>query len=172
MHYVLANTKYGADVSKATGHPDGLVVLATIFHASEKNDTYLEPLIEGLGKVKEEGANTTLAGHKVLLDHMLPDERDLFFKYEGSLTTPPCAQSVTWILYRDISAINPKQLKAFRDLTKHDENDNVVKIGHNAREIQLSHGRKVYGSVGKSGSGFLGRVKELFGVHEPAIKLM
>lgn len=171
MHYVLANTKYGADVGKAGKHADGLVVLATIFHASDKNDTYMQPLLDSLVKVQDEGQNTTLAGSKILLDHILPDERDLFFQYDGSLTTPPCSQAVNWLVYRDISAISPQQLAVFRAVTHHDAKNNVIAIGHNVRELQKSAGRLVRGSVHKP-QNFWEKIKQAFKGKEPAIKLM
>lgn len=171
MHYVLANTKYGADVGKAGQHADGLVVLATIFHASDKNDTYMQPLLDSLSKVQDEGSNTTLTGSKLLLDHILPDERDLFFQYEGSLTTPPCSQAVNWLVFRDISAISPHQLSVFRSLTHHDGKDNVVRIGHNVRDLQTASGRTVRGSVHKPAN-IWEKIKKVFKGKEPAIKLM
>jgi carbonic anhydrase len=177
MHYVLANTKYGGDVATASQHEDGLVVLATIFHASRKNETHMQPLLNGLERVIDEGSNTTLAGEKLLLDHILPVDRDLFFKYQGSLTTPPCSQAVDWIVFRDISSINKRQLSYFRALTKRDPSNRVVKIGHNVRELQLQEDRKVYGSVGKrvgTKQGFLDKVRNILGFpkEEPAVKLM
>lgn len=170
MHYVLANTKYGADVAKAGQHPDGLVVLATIFHASDKNDTYMQPLLDSLSRIPDEGTNTTMEGSKLLLDHILPDERDLFFQYEGSLTTPPCSESVTWIVYRDISAISPRQLAVFRGLYHHDDDDNKVHIEHNVRDLQKSAGRVVRGSVHQKN--LWEKIKGLFKRKEPVVKLM
>ena len=180
MHYVLANTKYGGDASLASNHKDGLVVLGTIFHASETNDTYMQPLLNALHRVKEEGSVTRLWGEQLALDDLMPEERELFFKYEGSLTTPPCSQSVTWIVFRDISAISERQINYFRAMTKHGRNNQNVGIGHNVRELQLTDGRTVYGSKGIRGIGhknFLKRAgKKLahkMGMKkEPAIKLL
>ena len=176
MHYVLANTKYGGDASLASEHKDGLVVLATIFHASDTNDTYMQPLLNALDKVKEEGASTTLEGDQLTLDHLMPEERELFFKYEGSLTTPPCSQAVTWIVFRDISAITDRQIDYFRAMTKHGKNNENVGIGHNVRELQLTDGRTVYGSTGIRGANhlnFLQKLARKVGFKtEPAVKLL
>ena len=173
-------------MAKASAQPDGLVVLATIFHACERNDTYMQPLLDSLTQVLDEGTSVRLShGEKerredsVMLSHMLPDERDLFFRYSGSLTTPPCSQSVTWIVFRDISAISAPQLSYFRNLTKHDEDDHVVRISHNVRGLQLTEDRRVWGSVRETGfaAGILDRVRQViawFGLvkRDPVVKLM
>lgn len=33
-----------------------------------------------------------------------------YYAYSGSLTTPPCSESVTWIVFRDVLAISDKQV--------------------------------------------------------------
>ena len=34
-----------------------------------------------------------------------------YFTYSGSLTVPPCSESVTWTIFQDIIPINPNQVK-------------------------------------------------------------
>ena len=43
---------------------------------------------------------------------LLPDTRD-FFTYEGSLTTPPCSEVVTWLVLREPLKISEREVRCF-----------------------------------------------------------
>lgn len=43
---------------------------------------------------------------------LLPDERD-YFRYLGSLTTPPCSQKVIWTVFRNPVEMSPEQVRQF-----------------------------------------------------------
>ena len=59
--------------------------------------------------------------------------------YEGSLTTPPCAESVEWINFLTPLKISRAQLQQFRML----DDDNMNDIVDNFRPPQPLNGRKV-----------------------------
>jgi len=54
------------------------------------------------------------------------------FSYHGSLTTPPCAEGVHWIVLRDPISMSPRQIAQF-----------VSIIGQNARPVQPLNGRRI-----------------------------
>lgn len=53
--------------------------------------------------------------YKSLYD-LLPDNRQAFYFYSGSLTTPPCYQVVNWIVMAERLNMNAKQIEMFRNL--------------------------------------------------------
>ena len=63
---------------------------------------------------------------------LLPSDRS-YFRYEGSLTTPPCSEGVTWFVMGSPLEASPQQLAAFQSL-----------LGNNARPIQDLHNRAVW----------------------------
>ncbi|KAF6727591.1 Carbonic anhydrase-related protein [Oryzias melastigma] len=80
---------------------------------------------------------------------LLPDPllRD-YWVYEGSLTTPPCSENVTWILYRYPLTISQMQIEEFRRLRSHvkgaelpEGNDGM--LGDNFRPTQPLSDRTV-----------------------------
>ncbi|XP_067385321.1 carbonic anhydrase-related protein isoform X4 [Channa argus] len=80
---------------------------------------------------------------------LLPDPllRD-YWVYEGSLTTPPCSENVTWILYRYPLTISQLQIEEFRRLRSHikgaelaEGNDGL--LGDNFRPTQPLSDRTV-----------------------------
>lgn len=58
--------------------------------------------------------------------------REVTWRYAGSLTTPPCSEIVSWIVYQDAIEASPEQLKAFATL-----------FPMNARPVQSLNRRKL-----------------------------
>lgn len=74
-------------------------------------------------------------GEKISLSgsDLLPDSLD-YYKYEGSLTTPPCSEGVQWHVVKKPLSVSEKQLLAFQAL-----------FSVNARPVQPLHDRNVGG---------------------------
>jgi carbonic anhydrase len=117
-----------------------------LLQVTRKNNSYLDPLIAAIDKVRDPESNTTLFGSFVMLDQLLPNDMEHFFKYQGSLTTPPCSESVTWIVFREISGISIEQMSYFRSLMMHSEDHERIVIGHNIRDLQKVRKREILAS--------------------------
>jgi carbonic anhydrase len=60
---------------------------------------------------------------------LLPAERG-FFRYMGSLTTPPCSEGITWSVMRSVIEASPDQIRKFAAL-----------FANNARPAQVRNRR-------------------------------
>jgi carbonic anhydrase len=56
------------------------------------------------------------SGARINAQELLPPELDDYFTYSGSLTTPPCTESVRWIVLRRPMEISHAQISAFREI--------------------------------------------------------
>jgi carbonic anhydrase len=59
-----------------------------------------------------------------------------YFTYPGSLTTPPCSETVTWIVLKPWAELSPEQFESFRRI-----------LGNDFRPIQPTAGRTLRATV-------------------------
>lgn len=69
---------------------------------------------------------------KVSASSLLPADRD-YFRYNGSLTTPPCSEGVRWVVMKKPMTISKEQLEAFKTTLGFDNNRPVQAV--NARPV-------------------------------------
>ncbi|GBM72164.1 Receptor-type tyrosine-protein phosphatase gamma, partial [Araneus ventricosus] len=78
------------------------------------NDAFI-PIVEVLPGVAYRGKSTHLLSRLNLSD-MLPENPASFYRYIGSLTTPPCDEGVIWSILRKTTHIGRHQLDFFLSL--------------------------------------------------------
>ena len=69
---------------------------------------------------KEEGGKAALAA-QVKADDVLPADRD-YYRFNGSLTTPPCSEGVYWLMMKKVMTVSEDQVKQFTDVMGHPNN--------------------------------------------------
>lgn len=105
-----------------------LAVIGVMFKEGKANSG-LEKLWAQMPK--EAGAPIPLKA-KVSASEMIPDNRD-YYRFSGSLTTPPCSEGVRWILLKTPMTASKEQIAAFEAVMHH----------HNNRPVQPLNGRVV-----------------------------
>lgn len=108
-----------------------LAVVAMMYEAGNKN-TKLDELWKELPQ--HAGEAVTLK-HTDVAEAFLPERLD-YYRFNGSLTTPPCSEGVRWVVLKDIQQASSSQIQAFTDLMGHHG-------GINNRPVQPQNARLV-----------------------------
>jgi carbonic anhydrase len=70
------------------------------------------------------GPEREVAGVTIAPEQLFPASAR-HFRYQGSLTTPPCSEGVTWVVYAEPTPVSRAQVQSFAKL-----------FAHNARPVQ------------------------------------
>jgi carbonic anhydrase len=137
--HTLGGLSYPAElhlVHQGVDDPTKLAVLG-VFLTIGKDDSALSAEEAIFGKITEFGNRAECRGQ--ILDRKLPENLCSFARYQGSLTTPPCSECVTWTVFTDPISVTREQLAALRQIK-----DCKGKVHRkNYRPVQRLNGRQV-----------------------------
>jgi len=128
--------------------PKGLSVTGFMFEVDGDNDNAaLAPLTNALAQIEVADSQVDFSAVGFSLVDLLKPVAPIdgaarssrYSTYEGSLTTPPCAESVEWINFLTPLKISRAQLAAFRKI----DDDKMKDIVDNFRPPQPLNGRTV-----------------------------
>ena len=107
-----------------------LAVIGIMFKEGAKN-----PMIEGLWSHLQSAKIGELMKDDYILVNaygLLPTNGQEYYRFNGSLTTPPCTEGVTWMVMKEPLQVSASQVRQFVDL-----------IGNNSRPLQTVNARPV-----------------------------
>lgn len=119
-----------------------LAVIGVLYKNYPRNNPALNPIVESLHSVQYKDQQTSLQS-QLVLNELLPWSKS-YYRYNGSLTTPPCSENVIWSVFEECQYIGSEQLEEFRKLYSTSENEDQCYLVNNVRPEQLLNGRTVY----------------------------
>ncbi|XP_063395879.1 carbonic anhydrase 2-like [Mytilus trossulus] len=137
MHIVNFNSKYG-NLGNAADKSDGLAVLGFWFKVVAEDNKMFATLVSNLTSIQNADAEAEVTGF--LVSDLIIPKLDRYYRYKGSLTTPPCFESVTWTMFEETIPISESQLRQFRNLKEAKPSHKIV---NNFRPTQMLNGRRV-----------------------------
>ena len=78
------------------------------------------------------GGTAAIKNGKLRVRDLLPPLMNSFYRYEGSLTTPPCSEGVTWIVMSTPMHVSKKTIAKFHKI-----------LGNNNRPVHPLNGRHI-----------------------------
>lgn len=132
VHLVFYNTQYG-DFKTALGQSDGLLVIGVLVQENQASgNTPFSGCVNTQANVLSNALENDLplvqaypaAGsgtgpvitNNIALKDILPTNQNDYYTYRGSLTTPPCSQSVTWVVMRCSIILSQQAIADFKNL--------------------------------------------------------
>lgn len=127
----LNNKSFPLEAHFVHATKDGkLAVIAVMFKEGASNPT-LKKIIKSFPL--EENKETPLKFSTESLNSVMPKDKD-YYKFMGSLTTPPCSEQVKWFVIKTPQDASKAQIDAIhKEINK-----------ENNRPIQATNGREIY----------------------------
>ncbi|XP_041810678.1 receptor-type tyrosine-protein phosphatase gamma [Chelmon rostratus] len=127
-----------------------IAAMAVFFQVGGKDNPAVDPIIHGLKGVVHHEKETVL--EPFVLKDLLPSSLGSYYRYTGSLTTPPCSKVVEWIIFSRPIYVSYKQLEAFYSIFTTEQQDHVKSVEYlrsNFRPIQSLDNRHIFKSAVK-----------------------
>ncbi|CRL05831.1 CLUMA_CG018858, isoform A [Clunio marinus] len=137
-HIVTYNSKYGS-LTNAMNQPKGLAVLGFLYEIDNSYGASDIPFGFLVENVIESGSSYVENSHLFSLRHIIQSMEFDYLSYKGSLTTPNCFETVTWIVSTKPLKISSHDLAQLRRIK--DEKGKPILM--NYRPIQRTNYRDV-----------------------------
>ncbi|XP_060676626.1 carbonic anhydrase 14-like [Hemiscyllium ocellatum] len=146
MHVVNYNSEKYRNVSEAMSKEDGLLVLGIRMEVGQDINPAYENILRYLDSIAHAGQEVTIPSFD--LQSLFPKQLDKYFTYSGSLTTPPCFQSVQWIVFHQPVRLSQSQFVALKSKLFSTGPDATRKqpLVNNFRKAQPLNDRKIRAS--------------------------
>ncbi|KFQ33294.1 Carbonic anhydrase 9, partial [Mesitornis unicolor] len=106
-----------------------------------RENPYYQQILEHLNKIQREGEEVLVPGFNIA--GLLPANLKHYFHYNGSLTTPPCYQTVKWTIFNQTLLLSYDQMSMLVMSLRHDDSKPLL---NNYRMVQDLNGRRVLSS--------------------------
>ena len=127
--HTVAGKHYPMEMHLVHQSSAGRLAVIGVFIEEGAHNAAFDPVWSNLPKTK--GAETHVEGVTVDVNQLLPSS-GASYRYDGSLTTPPCSEGVKWIVMATPIQLSTEQIAAFRAL-----------VHENNRPVQPRNGRTV-----------------------------
>uniref|UniRef100_A0AAY4DHL5 Carbonic anhydrase n=2 Tax=Denticeps clupeoides TaxID=299321 RepID=A0AAY4DHL5_9TELE len=142
LHIVHFNSDKYSNISVALDKSDGLAVLGILIEVGNFNPAF-DRFLKYLNGVKFKDQKVQIAAFNIR--ELLPDGLHEYYRYDGSLTTPPCYPSVLWTVFKNPVTVSRQQfLSLATSLYSSSSQESAPEpLNRNFRKTQLADNRVI-----------------------------
>lgn len=132
----LEGRRYPGELQLRHETDDGWVAVFAVLLEEGRPDVALDPILRRAELAR--GEQVRLAGAALALESLLPANR-IVYRYDGSLTFPPCSEAVTWFVFAEPVELSRAQIETLRRVAMGNSrpvqalNDRALELGLLAR---------------------------------------
>ncbi|KAL9296775.1 hypothetical protein ACSQ67_022671 [Phaseolus vulgaris] len=137
--HAIDGTRLDLELHMVHQTPSGEYAVLGIIYRAGREDPFVSLLSKGLKAISDHtGAEEEVAE----VDPSMVKEGSsvsLYYRYTGSLTTPPCSENVIWTVLREVRSISQEQIKLLQEAVEDDSRSNARPLQElNNRVVQLN----------------------------------
>ncbi|XP_032341525.1 carbonic anhydrase-related protein 11 isoform X1 [Camelus ferus] len=133
------NQELYGNLSAASRGPNGLAILSLFVNVAGSSNPFLSRLLNRDTITRISYKNDAYFLQDLSLELLFPESFG-FITYQGSLSTPPCSETVTWILIDRALNITSLQMHSLRLLSQNPPSQIFQSLSGNGRPLQpLAH---------------------------------
>ncbi|KAL6053708.1 hypothetical protein STEG23_018941 [Scotinomys teguina] len=133
------NQELYGNLSAASRGPNGLAILSLFVNVASSSNPFLSRLLNRDTITRISYKNDAYFLQDLSLELLFPESFG-FITYQGSLSTPPCSETVTWILIDRALNVTSLQMHSLRLLSQNPPSQIFQSLSGNGRPLQpLAH---------------------------------
>ncbi|XP_053743032.1 carbonic anhydrase 14 isoform X5 [Synchiropus splendidus] len=146
LHVVHYNSELYPNMTAAMTQKNGLAVLGILIVLGEETNLAFNNILNYLSRIRHANQRVLIPAFDVR--SLLPKDLRSYYRYNGSLTTPPCYQSVMWTLFHERVQISKAQLLKMETIlySSKSEDPERILLQDNYRVTQPLNHRVVFSS--------------------------
>jgi carbonic anhydrase len=109
---------------------DGTLAVVALMFDNGVENPFIKKIWESMPKEADKTTPLVISAKEI--NALLPQNRE-YYRFNGSLTTPPCSEGVRWLVLKNYATISPAQVEEFLHTMHHKNNRPIQPI--NARKV-------------------------------------
>ncbi|XP_047180194.1 alpha carbonic anhydrase 4-like [Vigna umbellata] len=130
--HTFNGTKFELELHAVHQNSKGEIAVIGIWYKIGRPDRLLSKLLKNLKSLGEKDIDLGVINPRIIKFGSRK-----YYRYVGSLTTPPCTEGVVWTIVQKVKTVSREQLRALKEAVHHG-------YENNARPTQELHGRQVW----------------------------
>ncbi|XP_053547005.1 carbonic anhydrase-related protein 10-like, partial [Bombina bombina] len=143
IHY---NQELYNNISEASRNPNGLAIISFFVNVTDNSNPFLNRMLNRETITRISYRNEAISLQDLSIEELYPETFG-FLTYQGSMTIPPCYETVTWIIIDRPLNITSVQMHSLRLLSQNHQSQIFQSMSDNFRPVQPLFHRGLRGNL-------------------------